>query len=263
MSIRGFVLPLERGACSYFDDRRSATEVLIIDSVSDNDFVTLLNRGFRHFGRIFFRPHCPRCRRCIPIRVDVRRFRYSRSLRRVLSKAAGYTVSYGKPFADRRIYELYASHKQKFGTGRVESYAAFRESFCHAFPFSYQLSIFDQDRLVAVSFFDAVSSLPGENLLSAVYCFYDPAHEEESPGTLAILKEIEFARRHRIPYVYLGYFIENNRHMNYKSRFYPNQLLEREHEWVDFIGPERVATESGRISADSGFLPDGFVFPGV
>ncbi len=275
VSIRGLIQPLERGSCSYFSEREAATEILIVDSVSESEFVSLLNMGFRHFGRIFFRPHCPQCRRCIPIRVDLRRFRCGRSLRRVLSKAAGYTVSYGRPYPDRRIYELYTAHKEKFGTDRRESYATFFDSFRGRFPFSYQLSIFDHDRLIAVSYFDAVSPPPagslscnpypgdrgGTGILSAVYCFYDLSYEQASLGTLAILKEIEYARRHRIRYIYLGYCIEENRHMRYKSRFYPNQLLERENTWVEYIGRERVPTEEGRDAAEKGFLPENRISP--
>jgi leucyl-tRNA---protein transferase len=61
--------------------------------------------------------------------------------------------------------------------------------------------------------------------LSMVYSFYDPAHQDRSLGTLMILDHIERARRMGLPYLYLGYWVEGSKKMDYKARFTPQERL--------------------------------------
>src|SRR5262249_539484 len=61
--------------------------------------------------------------------------------------------------------------------------------------------------------------------LSMVYSFFDPDEAHRSLGTLMILDHIERARRLGLPYVYLGYWVDGSRKMDYKSRFLPQERL--------------------------------------
>ena len=93
------------------------------------------------------------------------------------------------------------------------------QAFFHPFPFSFQLSVHDGSRLVAVSHL-AVT----ENALSTIYCYYDDSYTRESLGTYAISKEIEIGRERGASFLYLGYYVAENRHMSYKGRFHPSQV---------------------------------------
>ncbi len=61
--------------------------------------------------------------------------------------------------------------------------------------------------------------------LSMVYSFFDPDAADRSLGTFMILDHIARARRMGLPYVYLGYWVQGSRKMDYKSRFLPQERL--------------------------------------
>jgi len=61
--------------------------------------------------------------------------------------------------------------------------------------------------------------------LSMVYSFFEPSEQSRSLGTFMILDHITRARRQGLPYVYLGYWIEGSKKMDYKGRFLPQQRL--------------------------------------
>jgi arginine-tRNA-protein transferase len=61
--------------------------------------------------------------------------------------------------------------------------------------------------------------------LSSVYTFFDPAVRGAGYGTYNILWQIERCRQLEIPYLYLGYWIEESRKMAYKATFRPIEGL--------------------------------------
>jgi arginine-tRNA-protein transferase len=80
--------------------------------------------------------------------------------------------------------------------------------------------------------------------LSLVYSFYDPDLKDRSLGTHIILEHIEHARELKLPYVYLGYWIEGSRKMDYKARFLPQERLTR-HGWARLTPARKDAAGQG------------------
>jgi arginine-tRNA-protein transferase len=60
--------------------------------------------------------------------------------------------------------------------------------------------------------------------VSAVYSFFDPDLPARSLGSYVVIWLIREAQRWGLPYVYLGYWVEGSRKMEYKSRFRPIEL---------------------------------------
>ena len=77
-------------------------------------------------------------------------------------------------------------------------------------------------RLVGVGYVDA---LPEG--LSGIYFFHDPDQQRRSLGTFHILKMIHAATERQLPHVYLGFYVEGCRSLEYKARFRPNEVLRR------------------------------------
>lgn len=74
--------------------------------------------------------------------------------------------------------------------------------------------------LVAVAVLDI---LP-DSIIS-VYFFWDRSLEHLNFGTYSALNELEFARVAGIKFYYLGWYVHTSKKMNYKSSFYPTEIL--------------------------------------
>ncbi|MEL6737874.1 MAG: arginyltransferase, partial [Pseudomonadota bacterium] len=82
--------------------------------------------------------------------------------------------------------------------------------------------------------------------LSMIYSFYDPEHTSRAGlGNYIILDHIRRAARDRLPYVYLGYWVEGSPRMAYKVRYRPLETLTRD-------GWRRMETEQqSRLIAEA------------
>ena len=106
-----------------------------------------------------------------------------------------------------------------------------------------QISLYLQGKLVSVGHFDET-----KNALSAVYTYYDDTHGDRSFGTYTVNRLIQYAGRRGKKHLYLGYYIEENRHMHYKRRYYPNEISTEDGLWLPFITADNEPVNRTAVS---------------
>ena len=218
--------------CEYLPDETARLEYLIVDRMSAAEYLEWLRRGWRRFGHALFRPACLTCGGCRSLRVPVASFQRHRTLRRVWKANAGrVTIAIGEPTPSaeaRALYEKFHRYQQAAKGWPAPDAEGPNGFLANPFPTEEWRYAVD-GRLVAVGYVDA---LPDG--LSAIYFFYDPGERRRSLGTFNILAILDEARRRGLPWVYLGYYVEGCRSVEYKSRFMPNEVLGTDGAWKPF-----------------------------
>src|SRR5690349_7512393 len=117
MKLHRFEAPIRR--CDYLPDKKSRMVYAEVDKLSKEEYLELINRRWRRFGYWLFRPECPSCQACQPIRVPVREYKPNRSQRRIIktnSKLLKLVI--GEPRTDEARINLYVDHHQHHSTTR-------------------------------------------------------------------------------------------------------------------------------------------------
>ena len=219
--------------CHYLPGRQAVT--LFADPRAPLNpalYAQLIDYGFRRSGEHLYRPRCPGCHECIPVRVPVGRFERSRRQRRTWCRNQDLTVSRHAPTYAQEHFALYRRYVGARHSGggmddaSPERYLEFLRSGWSDTEF-YEFRAGQALLAVAV-----VDRLPQG--LSAVYTFFDPQESRRSLGSYAILWEIEAARREGLPWLYLGYWVQDCRKMSYKGDYRPLQAY-RDGRWGELL----------------------------
>jgi leucyl-tRNA---protein transferase len=209
-----------RNAVTIFVDPRRRPTVAAYSALSQH--------GFRRSGEHVYRPQCPECSACIPVRVPVDEFKPRRTQLRTLRLNQDVVLIPKKPSFQPEhyaLYQAYISHRHPGGSMEnpdPDSYLEFLTAHWSDTTF-YEFRA--GNRLLAVAVVDHL-----DDGISAVYTFFDPTETRRSLGRLAILKEIELARALQVRWLYLGYWISACQKMSYKTEYRPLEYF-RAGEW--------------------------------
>jgi leucyl-tRNA---protein transferase len=220
--------------CAYLAGERASLEVRVMLDVTELEVDALLEKGWRRFGPIYFRPACASCSECVSLRVLTRQFAPTKSQRRAARACARLRRVVGAPRIDDARLALYARwHAGREKARGWESNEQSRERYSLEFAFPHpcarEAAFYDDDargpdgtlgRLVGLGLFDATP-----RALSAAFFFHDPDYARLSLGTANVLSLIEDARAEGRPYVYLGYRVDGCASLRYKAAFRPHELL--------------------------------------
>jgi len=222
--------------CSYLQDKEQTTHYKMIDNCSSSNCQDLIERGFRRFGKMYFRPICSLCDECKSIKIDVENFKFNKSKRRVLNKGSKIKIYMQQPTMTQEHldlfdkYHLYMNKKKGWEYQKVTP-----EHYYHSFvngyeDFGYEVLYFDEDKLIGVDLIDIL-----EDGISSIYFFYDPDYSKYSLGKLSLYKQIGFAQKTHKRWIYLGYYVKDCPSLSYKSQYEPYKtLVGRPNEYEEF-----------------------------
>jgi arginine-tRNA-protein transferase len=164
----------------------------------------------------------------VSVRVLVQEFTPSRSQRRVLHRNSHMRVVRQPVFVTPSHVELFNRYHRFMAQHRGwQRDLITRESYLESFALggdevACQWMFYEGERLTGVALMDEANES-----ISLVYGFYDPDRRDSSPGTFAILTQLEYARKKQLLYAYPGYWIAACPSMSYKTRFSPHERLKR------------------------------------
>ena len=235
-----FATPLQlrlstRSECPYLPGR---TEQRVAVDINENPahHNQLARAGFRRVENWAYKPVCPACNACLPWRVDCDAFRPSRNMARIWRSNRDLKRSMAPIRLTEDHFTLFGryitsrhSDGQMAQMTRDEFLNMIENSPIETLLVNYRAS---DGRLVATVLTDVQ-----DDGLSAVYSFFDPGENARSFGTFIILDLIDRCREAQLPWLYLGYYVENSQKMTYKARFQPAEIF-RDGLWHSYSSPD-------------------------
>ncbi len=226
--------------CPYIRGRQERKLVTELDGPHAAALYERMSRaGFRRSHGLAYRPACPQCAACVPIRICVRGFQATRSISRIMRLNADLAAEELGAVATMEQYRLFARYQRARHGGGEMSRMSFND---------YRAMVEDtpvDTRMIELRHTDGalVGAMMADRLsdsLSAVYSFFAPELGRRSLGTYLVLRMVEDARAHGLDHVYLGYWIAESAKMAYKIRFRPVEILGPDG-WVAYRHAERGA----------------------
>jgi leucyl-tRNA---protein transferase len=221
--------------CPYIEgqfERKVFTHLVGDKAPELNDLLT--QGGFRRSQNIAYRPACETCRACVSVRIITDEFQPSRNMKRVLERNQDLigALHDAEPSTEQySLFRTYLDSRHRRGgmsDMTVLDYAMMVEDthvdtkvieYRRRGPDSF-ITGKGHGELLAVALTDKMA-----DGLSMVYSYFSPDHGERSLGTYMILDHIARAKAMGLPHVYLGYWVNGSRKMNYKIRFQPQEHL--------------------------------------
>ena len=217
--------------CGYLENER-AKSLFVHPSypITPSIYAQLLKQGFRRSGDEVYRPQCPQCSACIPVRLSVEKFKPNRNQKRCKIKNIDTKAIVKPPAFEQAHYEMYLRYQAVrhsdglMANGSPEDYLDFLgSSWCDTRFVEFSIN----NELAGIAVIDQF-----EEAWSAVYTFFDPKFSSYSLGVYAVLWQIEQATLQKKEFLYLGFWIKACKKMAYKSDYQPIQLF-IDNQWVE------------------------------
>ena len=212
--------------CSYLANKEQNTHYKVIDDCDIAQCQDLIERGYRRFGKMFFRPVCGECNECQSIKVDVKNFKFSKSMRRVIKKASHIQSYIQQPTLSKEHLELFEKYHLHMSETKGWDYQeASADNYYNSFvnghnEFGYEILYYDEDKLIGVDLIDIL-----DDGISSIYFYYDPDYMKYSLGKFSLYNQIHLAQNSKKSWIYLGYYVEECPSLSYKSHYKPYLTL--------------------------------------
>jgi leucyl-tRNA---protein transferase len=232
--------------CNFLPDRQWS-----LLAIHDQSVDRLMQLGGGRFGPIYCLPACRQCRACHPARIDLEKFRWSRSMRRTRNRNDDLEQRIDRIHLTDQKYQLFEKFvTTQFGTKTehiktLKERLAFYESWhLNQMDCTREVSYWLEDRLLAVSTIDV-----GENGIYSHYCYYDLTVPRRRLGVYTFLKEIEMCQDRQWPYLYIGFMNMESKKLRYKEQFGGLEVLVANTGWTP-LDDSPLASETAQSSGD-------------
>lgn len=212
--------------CSYLENMEQTTHYKIIENCSSYHAQELIERGFRRFGKMYFRPICPTCEECKSIKIDVGKYVFSKSEKRVMNKAKHLKSYIQRPSLSLEHLELFEKYhkymrdKKGWDYNHTDSQHYYNSFVSGHEDFGYEVLYFENEKLVGIDLIDIL-----DDGVSSIYFYYDPEYANLSLGKLSLLLQIKYAQKSNKKWIYLGYYVKDCPSLSYKSQYKPYLTL--------------------------------------
>jgi arginine-tRNA-protein transferase len=213
---------MQPGFCDYLPGRMWTLTMIRHPSV---DRLMLL--GGQRFGYAYCVTNCARCRACVPARIRVGDFEFTRSQRRTLRGNEDLAVSVEPVGYSQEKFDLLRTFVEtKFGKrtdrlqteqDRIDYYLSFH---LHHPAHTREIQYRKEGKLVGVSIVDF-----GQVGLYSHYFFYDLQERKRRLGIYSFLREIAWCRELGRSHLYIGFLNEKTPALSYKGQFANLELL--------------------------------------
>lgn len=221
--------------CPYLQgqfERKVFTHLVGEKAPEMNDILT--QGGFRRSQNIAYRPACEQCQACVSVRILADEFKPSKNLRRIraLNDDLIGVERVAEPTSEQySLFRRYLDSRHSEGgmaDMTVLDYAMMVEDshvntriieYRRRGPDSF-ITGTGEGPLVAVALSDIMA-----DGYSMVYSFFDPEEQRRSLGSWIIMDHVARVQALGLPHVYLGYWVDGSRKMQYKTRFQPQEHL--------------------------------------
>lgn len=148
----------------------------------------------------------------------------------------------------REKEELFHLHQRRFRSflsNSLEEFLVLTPRFD-----TYEINVYDEDRLIAVSYFDQ-----GESSLMSLLGLFDPGYSSYSLGIYTMLLEIEYAKSTDRMWYYPGYVHERPSIYDYKLRLGKSEVYDWDTKrWLRNIDPHTQPNCADHIKVQTAVL---------
>jgi arginine-tRNA-protein transferase len=204
--------------CSYIEGKLERRLCVSIIQPNSNQIISeLTKKGFRRNYNHMYLPSCRDCNSCIPSRINIKKFVFSKSNKRNIKNNNDLMLIENKKYSENRysLFRKYCEIRHEKGLMKKMTENEFINFFHKSIN---QTKIFD--------LIDSKGVLYGSILLdvlndgySAVYSFFNPNLKKRGLGKNIILQTINKLKKENSDFLYIGYWIKESENMKYKSSF--------------------------------------------
>jgi leucyl-tRNA---protein transferase len=205
------------------------------DHIAPEELDAYLANGWYRMGQTIFTTHflCfgDEFYSAIWVRLGLKEYQFSKSLRKLLRQNGRFRHEYRPAIIDEEKETLYQRYRADFpGLLAPSLVDSLRDGEDFNVYQTLEFAVYDNDQLIAVSFFDV-----GQKSLASILGIYDPAYRPFSLGLYTMVMEVAYGKNNGFDFFYPGYVVPGYSRFDYKLRIGDVDYLDlRAHDWLPF-----------------------------